>query len=163
MNIPNLRPAREDEFDFAFEAKRQAMGPHIMAKWGWNEELQLAHHKSRWEEKPWSIIVVDNTAIGTVSLDWRAEYLQFGEFYIFDAYRAQGFGTRVIQATLVEADRRRIETRLEYLKWNPVASLYLRHGFRVVGENDIHFFAVRAVTGQRPNNSFKPTPLRGAA
>jgi len=40
------------------------------------------------------------------------------------------------------------QLRLEYLKWNPVGSLYLRHGFKVVSQNDIHFFLVR-----EPNES----------
>jgi hypothetical protein len=44
---------------------------------------------------------------------------------------------------LREADQRRVETRVEYLKWHPVATLYARHGFRVIGENDSHYFLVR--------------------
>jgi hypothetical protein len=70
-------------------------------------------------------------------------HLQFGEFYLANRYRNQGLGTTVLRQTLAQADARRFETRLEYLKWNPVASLYLRHGVQVVDEHDIHFFAVR--------------------
>jgi hypothetical protein len=33
--------------------------------------------------------------------------------------------------------------RREYLKWNPVGSLYLRHGFVRTHEADIHFFLER--------------------
>jgi hypothetical protein len=38
---PKIRNARADEFDFAFEVKRDAMEPHIKAKWGWDEGFQI--------------------------------------------------------------------------------------------------------------------------
>ena len=144
----DLRPALPSDFEFAFEAKRDAMGPHIRARWGWDEQFQLRHHAKRWAEKPWQIIGVGQTDIGTVSIDVRATHMQFGEFYILAPYRGRGLGTGVLSEALCTADALGLETRLEYLKWNPVASLYARHSFTVVGENDIHYFLVR-----RPNEA----------
>jgi ribosomal protein S18 acetylase RimI-like enzyme len=140
---PYLRPARPDESDFAFEAKRDAMGPHIEAKWGWDEDFQRRHHAKRWAERSWFIICLGRDRIGTVALDWEPTHLQFGEFYIFGNYRGRGLGSVVLRDALAMADERVLETRLEFLKWNRVGALYLRHGFRVVSENEIHFFAVR--------------------
>ena len=37
-----LRPAAPEDFAFAFEAKRDALGPHIAARWGWDDALQRA-------------------------------------------------------------------------------------------------------------------------
>jgi GNAT superfamily N-acetyltransferase len=145
MNL-TLRPARSDERDFAFEVKREAMGPHIDVKWGWDDEFQRAHHVRRWSEKTWYVVLSDNEAAGTVALDWLPTHLRFGEFYLLSQYRGRGLGSAVLRSALSQADVRGIETRLEFLKWNPVGRLYLRHGFRVVSENDIHYFAVR-----RPN------------
>ena len=51
----SLRPASEQDFQFAFEAKRKALGPHIMARWNWDESYQLNTHRTRWSERPWSI------------------------------------------------------------------------------------------------------------
>lgn len=143
MNF-DLRPAAPSDFEFAFEVKRDAMGPHIRVRWEWDEQFQLRHHAKRWVEKPWQIICVGQTDIGTVSIDVRPTHMQFGEFYILAAYRGQGLGTCVLSEALCKADALGLETRLEYLKWNPVASLYARHGFKVVGENDIHYFLVRS-------------------
>jgi len=139
-----LRPARADELHFAFEAKRDAMGPHVKVRWGWDEGFQFQHHLQRWTEKPWQIICVDGEPVGTVSIDFQPTHLQFGEFYILGSHRGQGLGGAVLRDALLEADARNTQTRLEYLKWNPVASLYARHGFRVVGESDIHYFLVRS-------------------
>ena len=140
---PYIRTARPDEFDFSFEAKRDAMGPHIKAKWGWDEDFQRAHHARRWSERSWSIISLEDKRIGTIALDWKPTHLQLGEFYILANYRNRGHGSTILQLVLAQADARSLETRLEFLKWNPVGGLYRRHGFREVSENDIHFFATR--------------------
>jgi len=139
-----LRPAIVEDFEFAFEAKRDAIGPHVTARRGWDEAFQLEHHQRRWREKPWQIIVFDQKTVGTVSVDVQPTHLQFGEFYILQNYRGQGLGTRVLAQVLQLADDHKLETRLEYLKWNPVASLYARHGFSIVGENEIHYFLARS-------------------
>ena len=141
-----LRAAAPDEVDLAFAIKREAMGPHIVAKWGWDEAFQREHHGRQWVQKPWQFICIGSTSVGTVSIHWKPDHLRFGEFYIVGNHRGQGLGSLVLVGALREADARKLETRLESLKWNPVRSLYERHGFRVVGENDIHYFAVR-----RPN------------
>jgi hypothetical protein len=49
----------------------------------------------------------------------------------------------ILSDFLKECDRTKRPVRLEYLKWNPVGSLYKRHGFEIVAENDIHYFMVR--------------------
>ena len=49
----------------------------------------------------------------------------------------------VLAKAIGEADRTRLPMRLEYLKWNPVGSLYERHGFLRTGENDTHYFMER--------------------
>lgn len=139
-----LRPATADDFQFAFDVKRDALGPYVAARWGWDDAAQLDRHRKNWTDKPWQIILRAGDRVGTVSVDWRTTHLQFGEFYIATTHRRQGIGTAVLSASLREADQRRVETRLEYLKWNPVASLYARHGFRVVGANDSHYFLVRS-------------------
>jgi hypothetical protein len=44
---------------------------------------------------------------------------------------------------LKRADEAGLPVKLEYLKWNPVASLYQRYGFETTSETDVHYFAVR--------------------
>lgn len=138
-----LRPASSQDFDFAFEAKRQALGPHIMARWNWDESYQLNIHRTRWNERPWSIIQSNEEAIGTVSIHEAADYIRFGEFYLLPSHQRKGIGSALLREVMVRADEVLLPIRLEYLKWNPVGSLYLRHGFKVISENDIHYFLER--------------------
>lgn len=138
-----LRPAADADFEFAFAVKRDAVGPHIRKQWGWDEPFQLQRHAKRWAEKPWQIICVDGKDIGTVSENFQSTHMQFGEFYILARYRGRGIGTSVLVEALSRADALGMETRMEYLKWNPVGSLYARHGFRVIRESETHYFLVR--------------------
>jgi len=142
MNI-KLREVTDKDFDFAFEAKRQAMGPHITTKWGWDESYQLALQQERWNEKPWFIILMNDKTIGTVSIQHFESHVRFGEFYLYSQFQNQGIGTKVLQEFLTQCDRDSQKVVLEYLKWSPVGSLYKRNGFNVTGENDNHYFMAR--------------------
>ena len=138
-----LSPAGEADFEFAFEAKHQALGPYVEARWGWDDSFQRELHRRRWTERPWSIITGDGEKVGTVSVARTATHIQFGEFYLLPRFQRQGVGTGVLRAVLRQADTEDLPVRLEYLKGNPVGSLYKRHGFIVVAENDHHYFLVR--------------------
>ena len=58
MHIPSLLPDLhfpalphdKDALRYSFEAKRMAMGPYIVAHWGWDEALQLRLHRERFAE-----------------------------------------------------------------------------------------------------------------
>ncbi len=138
-----LVEAKEEDFEFAFEAKKQAMGPHIISKWGWDREYQYSVHKQRWEEKPWFLIQLNGESIGTVSIHHFEDHTQFGEFYLLDKFRNRGIGTTILRKFLADCDQASRKVVLEYLKWNPVGSLYRRHGFELTHESEIHYFMVR--------------------
>ena len=140
---PSLHPATENDFAFAFEAKKNVLGPHISARWGWDEEYQLSVHRQRWREKPWFIISLNGKSIGTVSILEEPGTLRFGEFYLLTQFQRQGIGSIILTQVLEHCGREGRTVRLQYLKWNPVGSLYKRNGFEVVSENNIHYFMVR--------------------
>ena len=138
-----LSPAEEADFEFAFEAKHQALGPYVEALWGWDDSLQREIHRRRWEERPWSIIVHAGQRVGTVSVTRMDTHFQFGEFYLLPRFQRRGIGTTLLRTTIQQADAEGLPIRLEYLKGNPVGSLYKRHGFAVVAESASHYFLVR--------------------
>ncbi|GEO17753.1 GNAT family N-acetyltransferase [Microvirga aerophila] len=151
MEIPDLPPdisfdrlpQTSEAIDFAFEVKRAAMGPHIIPRWGWDEGFQRNFHEQRFRDTPLSRIMHNGQAVGTIALTALADYLRLDEFYLHPAYQREGLGTRILSHCLVIADARGMPLRLRYLKWNPVGSLYRRHGFMVIDETDIHFIMER--------------------
>jgi GNAT superfamily N-acetyltransferase len=151
MELPPLPPnlafrqlgACKDDIAFAFEAKRAALGPHIVARWGWDEAFQRDVHTRRFREKPIFDIRRDGKRIGTVSFQVLHDHVRFGEFYVFPVYQGRGTGSAILAHCLTVADGLGLPVRLEYLHWNPVGSLYVRHGFREIGRSDIHCFMER--------------------
>lgn len=120
-------------------------GPYIVERWGWDESLQNRLHSERFSEKPFFKIVWRDRAVGTVSLMRLADHIRFGEFYLFPELQRQGLGGRILRHCLGIADAEGVPVRLEHLKWNPVGTLYRRHGFTVVGETEIHWLMERPV------------------
>jgi len=155
MDIPNLPPdvsfdplpQTPEARDFAFEVKRAAIGPHIIAQWGWDEAFQRNFHEQRFRDTPFSRIMHNGQAVGTVALTALADHLRLDEFYLLPPHRRQGLGTRILNHCLALADTCAMPLRLRYLKWNPVGSLYRRHGFSVIDETEIHFIMERPPGG----------------
>jgi GNAT superfamily N-acetyltransferase len=133
LHFPAL-PPHEDALRYSFEAKRAAMGLYIVARWGWDEALQLRLHRERFAEKPFSRIVWRSEDIGTVSLMRLADHVRFGEFYLFPTYQRRGIGGAFLKHCLALADSQGMPVRLEYLKWNPVGTLPCNAAARFLGE-----------------------------
>lgn len=151
MLLPDMPPdvrfhllsRTEEALRFTFEAKRQALGPYVVERWGWDEALQRRTHQTRFDEKPFFAIVLDGRPVGTVSVMRFDDHIRFGEFYLFPDSQRRGLGSRVLRHCLSLADAHGLPVRLEHLKWNPVGTLYRRHGFAVVGETEIHLLMER--------------------
>jgi GNAT superfamily N-acetyltransferase len=138
-----IRAAAESDFEFALDAKHQALGPYVAARWGWDDDFQRNLHLSRWRERPWSVILKSATPVGTIAT-WKVDgHLRIGEFYVLPAFQRCGIGSAVLRQVLGQADRNSEVVRLEHLKWNPVGALYGRHGFVEESSNDTHRFLAR--------------------
>jgi GNAT superfamily N-acetyltransferase len=133
-----------ETFEFALAVKKEALGPHIMVRWGWDEELQRKTHSERWATRRYFRIVRDGDSIGTVSIDEESDHVVLAEFYLLPPFHRKGIGTEVLARVLSDASAKHLPVRLQVLKWNPALSLYKRHGFVVTGETDTHFQMERA-------------------
>lgn len=132
-----------DEISFAFSAKSSALGPHIVARWGWDEDFQREVHDKRYAFKTFFAIERAGEKIGTISIDIFASHIQLGEFYLFSDFQRRGIGTAVLQHFVEFADDRKLPVRLEYLRWNPVGRLYIRFGFLELTRSETHCFMER--------------------
>lgn len=102
MTIPDLPPeltfeilgASQEDCDFAFKAKRRAMGPHVEKMWGWDESYQRVVHERHYAEKPFYAIKMSSENIGTLSFQVLSQYVRFGEFYIFRSIKGRALDRR---------------------------------------------------------------------
>ncbi|WNJ91234.1 GNAT family N-acetyltransferase [Bosea sp. 685] len=136
-------PQTSEARDFAFEAKRAAMGPHILRRWSWDEAFQRDLHRRHFNEKPFFMIRRAGQSIGTLSFVLLPDHVRFGEFHLLPAFHGHGYGTAILRHCLSLADELGLPIRLEHLHWNPVRSLYHRHGFVEIGRSDTHCFLER--------------------
>jgi GNAT superfamily N-acetyltransferase len=127
-------------FEFAFLAKKEALGPHVAVKWGWDDAFQRRVHSEKWAAKSFFRILVDGEAAGTVAIDESPSHVQFGEFYLLPPFQRKGVGGKVLASVIEKSAERHLPVRLECLKWNPALSLYKRAGFVVTRESDTHYF-----------------------
>ncbi|MCW4115610.1 GNAT family N-acetyltransferase [Aurantimonas sp. MSK8Z-1] len=156
MRLPDLHPgfsfrpltASEEDRLLAFDAKRSALGPYITSHWGWDEALQDEIHRKHFIEKPFFGIWRGDHWLGTLSFQERSDHIRFGEFYLLPTFQRRGIGTAILRHCLSNADRYGLPVRLEHLHWNPVGSLYRRHGFKEIGRSQIHVFMERPVSSR---------------
>lgn len=142
LSFPRLGDSHAD-VAYAFEAKRAAMGPHIVRRWTWDEAFQRDLHQRRYDEKPFFEVRRAEQRLGTISFQALSDHARLGEFYLFPAYQGQGTGSAILAHCLAVADRLNLPVRLEHLHWSPVGSLYRRHGFAEVSRSETHCFMER--------------------
>ena len=142
FTFPRLRDDAEDA-SFAYQAKRAALGPHVAARWGWDDVFQRRVHDDRYRTKPFFAIERAGERLGTVSIEILATYMRFGEFYILPSFQGRGIGTGIARHCLALADDLKLPVRLEYLCWNPVGTLYRRLGFVEQARSDTHVLMER--------------------
>lgn len=147
-----VRPSVADDQQFAFSVKRAALREYVARVWGWDDDLQEAFHASDWAANRPDVIELDGVPVGTIEAVEHADHLYVGEFYLLPEYQRRGLGSEILGRILAMADRLGLPTRLQFLKVNPVRSLYERTGFRVTRESTTHFFA------ERPANSGTRAP-----
>ncbi|WP_207747568.1 GNAT family N-acetyltransferase [Pelagibacterium limicola] len=119
------------------------MAPHIAPRWGWDDIYQREVHRRHYSVKPFFAIAKGERRIGTLSWWILPDHIRFGEFYLLPELHGRGWGTAILLHVLMLADSAERPVRCEYLRWNPVGSLYRRHGFEEIARSESHIFLER--------------------
>src|SRR6185295_6020085 len=93
----------ENDFEFAYAVKRDAFGPYVVPKWGWDEPLQRRIVAERLRARRFFRILVAGTAVGTIAIDDEPDHIRVGEFYILPSAQNQGIGGEVLRPLLADA------------------------------------------------------------
>ncbi|TMV55992.1 GNAT family N-acetyltransferase, partial [Thioclava sp. BHET1] len=112
MILPDLPPDTRfprlgtdpGDIAFAFDAKRAAMGPHIIKRWPRDETFQRDLHERHYREKPFFEIRRSEQRLGTLSLQRQPDCLRFGEFYLLPEHQGHGTGSAILAHCLAMAD-----------------------------------------------------------
>ena len=142
MPVIRLRAALQDDLDLAYRITEDAMRPYVeQAFGGWNADEQWRKHEANFTPATHRIILVDAATAGFVAVEDFPDYTWLVKLYLFQAYRGQGIGSKVLNDLLAVARTHGKPVTLQVLRVNLRAqALYARHGFTVTGERPAHLF-----------------------
>lgn len=82
-----------ENFEFSLAAKKEALGPDVVSRWGWDDHEQREIHARNWTGRCFFRIEREGEAAGTVSVEEAADHVKLAEFYILPAFQRQGIVT----------------------------------------------------------------------
>ncbi|MFN7881843.1 MAG: GNAT family N-acetyltransferase [bacterium] len=141
----SLRQAGKDDLALTYSITEDAMRPYVEATWGkWDEEDQLEKHRANYTPETCRIVVQDGRPVGLLAVEQEPEFLWLVKLYLLSAARNRGLGSSLLAQVVHEATAVAKPIRLRVLRANTAAQrFYLRHGFKVVGEEPERLFMVR--------------------
>lgn len=142
-SLIKLIPADEADKEFSYRVKKAAEGEYITYMFGWDEDIQRSYHIKAWQQQKPDIITYDGKLIGTIATIESEDCIEIGQFFILPDYQNKGIGTYLLKGILDKADQLGRAVTLKFLKNNPVKSLYVRNGFRIIDTNEILYYMKR--------------------
>lgn len=131
-----LRPARSDDFRFAWSLYEELMKPLTVALLGrWNESGQKQVIEWAVAQQGTLVIVRDELDVGWMQVIESPDNLYLGQLYVAPSLQNRGIGTAILRGLTDKARRGSKTLSLEVLKNNRSRLLYERLGFHVIGES----------------------------
>ena len=148
-SLIKLTPGDETYKEFSYQVKKAAEGEYIALMFGWDEDVQRDFHDRAWQQQRPDIITYDGKLIGTIATIESEDCVEIGQFFILPEYQRKGIGTHLLGKILDKADQISKNVTLKFLKSNPVESLYVRNGFRLVDTDEILHYMERKPGGNK--------------
>jgi GNAT superfamily N-acetyltransferase len=146
-SLIKLIPADEAHREFSYQVKKAAEGEYITSMFDWNEGVQRDFHAKAWQQQKPDIITYSGKLIGTIATIEIEDCIEIGQFFILPEYQRKGIGTHLLKNILDKADQSGKNVTLKFLKNNPVKSLYVRNGFRLVYTSEVAHHMERKISG----------------
>ncbi|MDC7808308.1 GNAT family N-acetyltransferase [Luteimonas sp BLCC-B24] len=154
----SLQPADDQALAFCESLNRRNMAGYLAARGiSWDSSRFLAS----WVEFENLMILAESQVVGLLRLVPEQDALGLRDLQIVPEHQGQGIGSWAVQqAQSIAASRGYRRLQLRVYEENPAKAMYARLGFKAESVVD---GSVHMACELPPNNSFKPTPLRGAA
>jgi len=128
-------------------------------------EMQFrAQHMFYQEHFPnasFDLILVDGLPAGRLYVDRRADEIRIVDIaLLLPEWRGQGIGSRLLAELLAEARDAHLVVRIHVEQNNRALSLYLRMGFRAIGENGVYHLMEWSATDDAVAQSAAPTAAK---
>ncbi|HKF21208.1 MAG TPA: GNAT family N-acetyltransferase [Candidatus Angelobacter sp.] len=147
MNITR-RPVRPEDQEFQFRLYASTRQAEIAA-FGWNSAQQEAFlrmqfmaqqnwYRTAYPQATWEIIELERTPVGRMIVLRGGESITLVDIALLGEYRGRGIGGGLLRELLEQGREAKVLVRLQVLKTNPAARLYLRLGFITTREDEMY-------------------------
>lgn len=134
-----LRKSTKNDFQLAYDIRKNALSEYVKQTWGWDEEWQMKYHTEDFDTNILQIIEVDGKPAGSLEKFTEDGIIRVSGIYIIDTFQSKGIGRDIMKNIIAEADEKNMAVRFQVLKVNVNAKrFYERLGFSVCGENQTH-------------------------
>ena len=135
-----LRPYTEADYEFVYQAKKEAYKSYVEKFWGaWDEEKQRSFFADfiKKVQDTLSIVEYEGRSIGLYHGNMmNQDTYEIGNVIVIPNYQGHGIGTDILQNVI--KDNPKFKMHLQVFKGNPAINLYKRLGFVVVDETKTH-------------------------
>lgn len=134
-----LRPATAEDRDFLYRLHVATMKPTVSQIWGWDDAVQAAYFRDRFDPSVRQVIVMDGRDVGVVEVERRPAEVFLSNIEIAPEYQGRGLGAAIIKDLLAEAHGRGLPVTLQVNRVNRARRLYERLGFVETGRSETHY------------------------
>jgi RimJ/RimL family protein N-acetyltransferase len=143
-----LRPETSADQDFLFRLYSSTREEEM--RWtGWSAteqhaflamqfRAQTAHYRAHYEGAAYQIIEVDGQPAGRLYLYETRREIRIMDISLLPQWRGRGAGTELLNAVLIDAQRRSLTVSIHVECFNPARRLYERLGFRPVEDKGVY-------------------------
>ena len=138
----SFRKATSHDVAFLYELRLKTMGEHLAIA---GIAMNKAKHMARIEEafSDSNLILYKGDPIGLIKLGIVAGNLHIRQFQIMPYAQNKGIGSQVLKVIKAQGMKLNRNISLNVLLQNPVKTLYEKHGFNVVGVNEVEYQMLR--------------------
>ncbi|MFT3795497.1 GNAT family N-acetyltransferase [Flavobacterium sp.] len=129
------RTATESDKDYLVWLRKATMENHLINSGiSLRDEDQLLRVNYLFDQA--KIILYKGQNIGLLKLDEKENNVEIVQVQIDPQFQGKGIGRQIIQSVIENSLNRNKQISLSVLKQNPAKELYLRMGFKIIGEDD---------------------------
>ena len=140
MIVYKIRDAIQNDFEDAYNIKKDALQSYVEKTWGWNEQFQRNYHEKYFEPKNLKIIEVENKPIGSLKVINEKNYTFLSELFIMKKYQSKKIGSTIINYYIKNAKAGKKAIKLQVLRSNGrVVQLYMKLGFKTYEVDNIYY------------------------
>lgn len=134
----SFRKADQEDIYFLLALRKRTMDAHLLdAGLETSEAYHLARIKEHYQDS--NIIICNEQVIGLIKLSVLSKSVHIRQIQVLPEFQNRGIGVKVIELVQQHAAKLKLPITLNVLLKNPAKNLYLRQGFKVIGQNDLEY------------------------